>query len=86
MSKATNLLMEAQLVESYTQLIHFSKILPQLRKTNRSTGRPLWTDRTGDYQKDLGIMAEIVQELLADYSARVGKEQLMKSLFEVELE
>lgn len=78
--------MEAQIVESYTQLIHFSTMLPQLRKTNRSTGRPLWTDRSGDYQKDLGIMAEIIQELLADYTARIGKEELMKALFEVELE
>ena len=86
MSKATNLLKESQLVESYTQLIHFSAMLPQLRKTNRSTDRPLWTDRSGDYQKDLGIMTEIIQELLDDYSARIGKEQLMKALFEVELE
>ncbi len=78
--------MEPQLVESYTQLIHFSRMLPQLRKTNKSTDRPLWTDRSGDYQKDLGIMAEIVQELLDDISARIGKEQLMKALFEVEQE
>jgi len=61
-------------------------MLPQLRKTNKSTDRPLWTDRSGDYQKDLGIMAEIVQELLDDISARIGKEQLMKALFEVEQE
>jgi hypothetical protein len=60
-------------------------MLPSLRKTNRETGRPLWTDRSGDYQKDLGIMMEVCSELMADYSARINKEQLMKNLFKPEV-
>ena len=48
--------------------------------------RPLWTDRSGDYQKDLGIMMEICTELIADYGARIGKENLMKRLFEAEVQ
>jgi hypothetical protein len=78
-------LADNQLEESYNQLIHFSRMLPALRKTNRETARPLWTDRVGDYQKDLGIMAEICQELLADISARINNPQLMEKLFRREV-
>ncbi len=85
MSKSKNLLTEAQLEESYTQLIHFARKLPQLRLTNKETARPLYTDRSGDYQKDLGIMSEVVDELLADYSARVLSPKLMENLFKREI-
>jgi len=85
LGKAINLLTDAQLEESYTQLIHFSRKLPQLRKTNKAMNRPDYTDRSGDYQKDLGIMMEICTELMADYSARVGKDNLMQRLFEIEV-
>jgi len=86
MSSPKNLLSESQLEESFTQLIHFSRMLPSLRQTNRETSRPLWTDRVGDYQKDLGIMAEICQELLADITARISNQQLMDQLFRREVE
>ena len=81
---ATNVLSDGQLEESYRQLIHFAQMLPQLRKTNKITGRPLWTDRSGDYQKDLGMMSEIIEDLLGDVSARINNQQLMKFLFEAE--
>jgi len=82
---ANDLLTESQLEESYTQLIHFSRRLPQLRKTNRAMNRPAWTDRSGDYQKDLGIIIEVASELIADYGARINKKNLMQRLFEVEV-
>ncbi len=85
MSKSKNLLTDGQLEESYTQLIHFSRMLPQLRKTNRETARPSYTDRSGDYQKDLGIMSEVIDELLADYSARIMSRKLMENLFKREI-
>ena len=81
---SANVMSDGQLQESYTQLIHFAQMLPQLRRTNKSTGRPLWTDRSGDYQKDLGMMSEIIDDLLADISARVNNQKLMKFMFEVE--
>jgi len=85
MSKSKNLLTDGQLEESYTQLIHFSRKLPQLRLTNKETARPLYTDRSGDYQKDLAIMSEVIEELLADYSARIMSPKLMENLFKREI-
>lgn len=79
--RASNLLNEQQLEESYRLLIQFSKTIPEFRKTNAEQGNPEWTDRTGDYQKNLGTIGEIAEELLQDYTARLGKPELMKALF-----
>lgn len=82
---ASDLILEAQIEESYRLLVHLSESLPELRKTNDETGKPAWTDRTGDYQKNLDSINKISEKLLADYSARVGKPELMKHLFGVDL-
>lgn len=79
--RASDLLNEEQLEESYRLLIQFAKTIPEFRKTNEEQGKPAWTDRTGDYQKNLGTIGEIAEELLQDYSARIGKPELMKALF-----
>ena len=80
---SSDLMSEAQLEGSMNVLIQCSSELPKLRLPNKTMGREDWFDRKSEYQKNLNLMSENLNELMADFAVRTKNQNLLQHLFKV---